>query len=147
MLSEEGKRVKQELEDFNQVKKQIAICQGEVTYWKNLGGVLKSPSLEPHLDGGVVEAYAEKQLLKIEALEKKISALIDKALALEDKFLQDIVDLDILSQNLLMERYMSGKPMSKIIREFNYSERHVYRLYDAAFEKLSQKQEDGIKCQ
>ena len=147
MLSEEGKFVKKSLEQFNQAKRRLRNLQNELEYWKNLGGMVKSPSLEPHLDGGQTEPYAEKRLQKIEQLTALINGAIDEALSLEDDFLAKIDKIDPLSQNLLMERYMTGKSMTKILREFNYSDRHIYRLYDSAFEKIAENYKDDIKCQ
>lgn len=139
MLSEEGKRVKQELENFNQAKRRLRNLQDELESWKRLDGVIKSSSLEQHVSGGEIVSFSERRLLKIEELEKLISNAIDKALSLEDKFLRDINKLDALSQNLLMERYMTGKSLKRIIREFNYSERSIFYLYNKAYEDLAKK--------
>lgn len=145
MLSDEGKRVKQELENFNQAKRRLRNLQDELESWKRLDGAVKSASLEQSVSGGESMPYAERRVLKIEELENQISDAIDKALDLEDKFLKDIDKLDVLSQNLLMERYMTGKSLNRIIREFNYSRAHIFRLYDSSFEKLSEKNKDETK--
>lgn len=139
MLSEEAKQVKKELEYFNQTKRRLKNLQVELTYWLQFGGVVKSPSLEPHMDGGITEPYAEKRAKKIEELQKLISEAIDSALDAEDEFLKNIQHLDPLSQNLLMERYMTGKPLNRIVKEFNYSERNIYYLYNKSFERLAKK--------
>lgn len=139
MLSEEGKRVKEELERFNQTKRRLKNLQEELLLWKNLNGALRSASLEEKTMGGENAPYAEKRLIKIQELEEMISKTIDDALAMEDKFLEDIQGIDILSQNLLMKRYMTGKPLKRIIREFNYSERHIFRKYNGAFEEIAEK--------
>ncbi len=145
MLSEEGKKVKKELEFFNQSKRRLKNLQNELAYWIQYGGVVKSPSLEPHMDGGIAEPYAEKRAKKIEELKNLIGIAIDDALDAEDEFLKNIQQLDPLSQNLLMERYMTGKPLNRIIKEFNYSRAHIYRLYDAIFEKFPKNLKDGTK--
>lgn len=145
MLSDEGKRVKQELENFNQAKRRLRNLQDELESWKRLDGAVKSASLEQSVSGGESMPYAERRVLKIEELENQISDAIDKALDLEDKFLKDIDKLDVLSQNLLMERYMTGKSLNRIIREFNYSRAHIFRLYDSSFEKLAEKNKDETK--
>lgn len=145
MLSEEGKVVKKSLEQFNQAKRRLRNLQSELEYWKNLGGMVKSPSLEPHLDGGQVEPYAEKRLQKIEQLTELINGAIDEALGLEDDFLAKIDKIDPLSQNLLMERYMTGKSLQRIIRDFNYSRAQVFRLYDSCFEKIADFSKDETK--
>ena len=145
MLSEDAQQVKKELEMFNQTKRRLKNLQTELTYWLQFGGVVKSPSLEPHMDGGITEPYAEKRAKKIEELQKLISEAIDSALDAEDEFLKNIQQLDPLSQNLLMERYMTGKPLNGIIKEFNYSRAHIYRLYDAIFEKFPKNLKDGTK--
>ena len=139
MLSEEAKQVKKELEYFNQTKRRLKNLQAELIYWLQFGGVVKSPSLEPHMDGGITEPYAEKRAKKIEELQKLISEAIDSALDAEDEFLKNIQHLDPLSQNLLMERYMTGKPLNRIVKEFNYSERNIYYLYNKSFERLAKK--------
>ncbi len=139
MLSEEAKQVKKELEYFNQTKRRLKNLQVELTYWLQYGGILRSPSLEPHMDGGITEPYAEKRAKKIEELQKLISEAIDSALDAEDEFLKNIQHLDPLSQNLLMERYMTGKPLNRIVKEFNYSERNIYYLYNKSFERLAKK--------
>lgn len=139
MLSEDAKQVKKELEMFNQTKRRLKNLQAELTYWLQFGGVVKSPSLEPHMDGGITEPYAEKRAQKIEELQKLISEAIDSALDAEDDFLKNIQHLDPLSQNLLMERYMTGKPLNRIVKEFNYSERNIYYLYNKSFERLARK--------
>ena len=139
MLSEDANQVKKELEMFNQTKRRLKNLQAELTYWLQFGGVVKSPSLEPHMDGGITEPYAEKRAKKIEELQKLISEAIDSALDAEDEFLKNIQHLDPLSQNLLMERYMSGKPLNRIVKEFNYSERNIYYLYNKSFERLAKK--------
>ena len=141
MLSEEGKKVKEELEKFNQTKRRLKNLQEELLLWKNLNGALRSASLEEKTMGGENAPYAEKRLIKIQELEQMISKTIDDALAMEDKFLEDIQGIDILSQNLLMERYMTGKPLKRIIREFNYSERNIFYLYNKAYEDLAKKDE------
>ena len=145
MLSEEGKLVKQELENFNQAKRRLRNLQDELESWRRLDGVIKSSSLEQQVSGGETIAFPEKRLLKIEELENLISDAIDKALELEDKFLRDIATLDALSQNLLMERYMTGKSLNRIIKDFNYSRAQVFRLYDVSFEKLASRSKDETK--
>lgn len=139
MLSEGAQQVKKELEMLNQTKRRLKNLQAELTYWLQFGGVVKSPSLEPHMDGGITEPYAEKRAKKIEELQKLISEAIDSALDAEDEFLKNIQHLDPLSQNLLMERYMTGKPLNRIVKEFNYSERNIYYLYNKSFERLAKK--------
>lgn len=145
MLSEEAKQVKKELEYFNQTKRRLKNLQAELTYWLQYGGILRSPSLEPHMDGGIIEPYAEKRVKKIEELKKLIGEAIDSALDAEDGFLKNIQRLDPLSQNLLMERYMTGKPLNRIIKDFNYSESQIFRYYNKAFEKISEFQKDDMK--
>lgn len=136
MLSENGKIVKRELEAFNQSKRKLRNLQEELRTWRELDGV-RSAGLEERTTGGISTPFAEKRVIKIEELEKMISDAIDEAIESENKFLQDITSLDALSQNLLMERYMTGKSLKRIMREFNYSERNVYYLYDKAFEKIA----------
>lgn len=138
MLSDEGKRVKKELENFCQSKRKIENLKSELRYWENLGGAVQSASSEEHVCGGENVPYAERRLMNIERLKDLISKAIDKAAELEDRFLNDLQQLDPLSHNLLWERYFTGKPLKKIIRDFNYSECHIYRLYDGAFEEFSQ---------
>lgn len=145
MLSEEGKLVKQELENFNQAKRRLRNLQDELESWKRLDGAVKSASLEQSVSGGESVPYAERRILKIEELENQISDAIDKALELEDRFLKDIAQLDALSQNLLMERYMTGKSLKRIIREFNYSESQIFRFYNKAFEKIYLNRKDDSK--
>lgn len=147
MLSEEGRVVKRELENFNQAKRRLRNLQNELESWRRMDGALKSASLEQRSDGGEVTQYAERRLIRMQELEGLISDAIDKALALEDIFFKNIVLLDITSQNLLMERYMTGKSLKRIIRELNYSERQIYRKYDVIFENLAKNQKDGSKCQ
>ena len=142
MLSEEGKLVKRELEEFNQAKRRLRNLQEELSSWKRLDGVIKSSSMEQNVSGGEIIPYAERRLLKIEELENQISKSIDETLEKEDKFLKDISTLDALSQNLLMERYMTGKSLNRIIREFNYSRAQIFRLYDNSFEKLSKNKDE-----
>ena len=139
MLSEEGKKVKEELERFNQTKRRLRNLQNELIAWKDLNSALRSASLEEKTMGGDIVPYAEKRLIKIQELEEMISKTIDEALAMEDKFLDDIEGIDVLSQNLLMERYMTGKPLKRIIRDFNYSERNIFYLYNKSFEELANK--------
>ena len=131
MLSEEGKLVKQELENFNQAKRRLRNLQDELESWKRLDGAVKSASLEQSVSGGESVPYAERRILKIEELE--------------DRFLKDIAQLDALSQNLLMERYMTGKSLKRIIREFNYSESQIFRFYNKAFEKIYLNRKDDSK--
>lgn len=147
MLSDEGKRVKKELENFCQSKRKIENLKSELRYWENLGGAVQSASSEEHVCGGESTPYAERRLMNIERLKDLISKAIDKAAELEDRFLNDLQQLDPLSHNLLWERYFTGKPLKKIIREYNYSDRHIFRLYDVAFEKISENHKDGTKCQ
>ncbi len=147
MLSEEGKKVKKELENLNQIKRQLRNLQDELKSWEQLDGAVKSTAFGEHVSGGESTPYAERRVIKIEELKELISQKIDQAIEVEDKFLKDISELDVLSQNLLMERYMTGKSLKKIIREYNYSDRHIFRLYDVAFEKISENHKDGSKCQ
>ena len=146
MLSEDGKKVKEKLEDLNQSKRRLRNLQEELRSWQCMDGV-GSASTEQHISGGEVTPFAEKRAIRIEELKKLISNSIDEAIEKEDHFLRDISTLDSLTQNLLMERYLTGKPIKRIIREFNYCDRQIYRLYDSAFEKLSKKNEDVSKCQ
>ena len=145
MLSDEGKMVKKQLEDLNQSKRRLRNLQEELKSWQNTDGV-GSASTEQHVTGGEQCPFAERRAIKIEELKNLISQSIDEALTREDEFFKSIVSLDSLTQNLLMERYLTGKPLKKIIREFNYSDRQIYRLYDKAFEKLSKENKDGTKC-
>lgn len=145
MLSEEAKEVKVKLEMFNQSKRRLRNLQNELDFWIRFGNMIKSPSLEPHLDGGIVDPYAEKRVKKIEKLQTLIANSIEETLTYEDAFLKDIQRLDTLSQNLLMERYMTGKPLNRIIKDFNYSESQIFRYYNKAFEKISEIQKDDMK--
>lgn len=145
MLSKEAKKVKEELERFNQTKRRLRNLQDELASWQRLDGAVKSISYEQPIVGGENKPYAEKRVLRMEELEELISNAIDEAIELENEFLKDIADLDALSQNLLMERYMTGKSLKRIFREFNYSESHIYRLYDNAIEKISRNHKDESK--
>lgn len=145
MLSEEGKKVKDELEKFNQAKRRLRNLQEELASWQRLDGAVKSVTYGQPIAGGENKPYAEKRVLRMEELEELISNAIDEAIELENEFLKDIANLDALSQNLLMERYMTGKSLKRIFREFNYSESHIYRLYDNAIEKISQNRKDESK--
>lgn len=137
MLSEEGKRVKCELENFNQAKRRLRNLQNELESWRRMDRAVKSASLTPHADVGESIPYAEKRVIRMQELENMIGNAIDKALELEDIFFKNIVFLDVTSQNLLMERYMEGKPLKRIISDFNYSDRQIYRKYDVAIEKIA----------
>ena len=141
MLSEEGKKVKKELESLNQIKRKLRNLQEELMSWKQLDGTIKAAGFEEHVSGGEVVPYAQRRVIKIEELERQISQAVDEAITYEDKFLKDIAALDVFSQNLLMERYMTGKSLQRIMREFNYSRAQIFRLYDGCFERLSVKDE------
>lgn len=149
MLSEEGKKVKEQLEQLRQAKRNIHNLQQELKWWQEMSDFVASSSFNIKVQGGQAIPYAEKRVIKIDELECKISEAIDIALKLEDEFLRNCSQLDSLSQNLLYERYLTGKPLKKIIKEFAYSERHVFRLYDDAFENVakSKKIKDVTKCQ
>ena len=118
--------------------------QEELKSWQNTDGV-GSASTEQHVTGGEQCPFAERRAIKIEELKNLISQSIDEALTREDEFFKSIVSLDSLTQNLLMERYLTGKPLKRIIREFNYSESHIYRLYDSGFEKIAKNLKDESK--
>lgn len=137
MLSENGLKVKKQLEDLNQSKRRIRNLRNELRELLELGTLPKrSDTSLPSGKGGHPSSPQEKYLIRVEDLKEKISMAIDTALKIEHEFLDSIDSLDELSQNLLMERYMQGKPLQKIIREFNYSESHIYRIYNKAFEDL-----------
>ena len=138
MLSEDGRKVKRRLEDLNQSKRRLKNLQDELKYWESMDGV-GAASTEQHISGGEVSSFAERRVIKIEELKNLISKSIDEVLAEEDNFFKEIITLDSLTQNLLMERYLTGKSIKRIIREFNYCDRQIYRIYDKAFEKLSKK--------
>lgn len=139
MLSEEGKRVKKQLEHLRQTKRTIHNLQQELKWWEDMVTSISASSMNISVKGGQKTPYAEMRMVKIDELEKKISDAIDLALSLEDEFLRNCAQLDTVSQNLLFERYLTGKPLKKIIREFGYSDRHIFRLYDDAFEKIARK--------
>lgn len=140
MLSEKGLEVKRQLEEFNQLKRKIRNLKYELQELLELGAVPKKSDLNmPTGKGGTNTAPQERYLLKVEQLQEKIDKTIERAIAKENEFLNSMEELDDLSYNLLKERYVLRKPLQRIIREFNYSESHIYRLYDKAFEKLSKK--------
>lgn len=139
MLSEEAKVVKKELEELNQVKRLIKNLQRELAEWKDLSNALKGASMGIVVQGGIKTPYEERRLEKIEELTTRINEKIDEYIDRENRFLRDIEKLDATSQNLIMERYITGKPIRKILREANYCERQVFRLYDSAFEKIAKK--------
>lgn len=146
MLSERGIEVKKQLEELNQQKRRIRNLRSELQEILELGTLPERSDYKlPSGEGGTVTSPQERYLLKIESLEEKISKAIDTALEIEDRFLESMDKLDVLSQNLLMERYLTGKPLKKIIRDFNYSEAHIYRLYNVAFEKISKDLKDESK--
>ncbi len=136
-MSDEAKQVKAKLEQLNQAKRRLRNLQEELQNWKDLSGVMRASPMGEVVGGGVSEPYAEKRVIKIEQLTKMIEDAIDEAIQLEDEFLKQLVLLDPLSQNLLMERYMSGKSINRIMRDFNYSRSHTFRLYDNIFEKMA----------
>lgn len=146
MLSERGNIVKKQLEELNQQKRRIRNLRNEMQELLELGALpQRSDCKLPSGKGGTVTSPQERYLLKIESLEEKISKAIDTALEIEDRFLESMDKLDVLSQNLLMERYLTGKPLKKIIRDFNYSERNIFKLYNKAFEQLAEKKEKKSK--
>lgn len=145
MLSEEGKKVKKQLEDFNHTKRMLRNLQDELAFWEDLGNALKSPVLSEKTNGGENTPYAEKRLVKIEELKDKISSIIDEAMLKEDALLQHIDSLDATSKTLLVERYLTGKSLKRIIRESNYSRAQTFRLYNFSFEKIAEKQKDETK--
>lgn len=146
MLSENGLEVKKQLEELNQSKRRIRNLRRELQELLELGTLPQHSDYKlPSGNGGIVTSSQERYLLKIESLEERISKAIDTALEIEDRFLESMDKLDILSQNLLMERYLTGKPLKKIIRDFNYSEAHIYRLYNVAFENISNNLKDDSK--
>ena len=137
MLSESGLEVKKQLEDLNQSKRRIRNLRNELKELLELGTLPKHSDYNlPSGKGGHPSSPQEKYLIKMEELKEKINMAIENALRIEHDFLDSIDSLDTLSQNLLMERYMQGKSLQKIIREFNYSESHIYRIYNKAFEDL-----------
>lgn len=142
MLSERGNIVKKQLEELNQLKRKIRNLKYEQQELLELGAIPKRANYNmPTGKGGVNSSPQEKYLIRVEELQEKIESTIEQALAKESEFLSSMEELDALSYNLLKERYVLGKPLQKIIREFNYSESHIYRLYDKAFEKLSKNNE------
>lgn len=145
MLSEEGKKVKSELERLSQAKRRLRNLQEELQNWEELSGVLKSSTIGEVVGGGAREPYAEKRIIKIEQLTEAIEKAIDEAIALENTFLKHLSLLDPLSQNLLMERYMSGKSIGRIMRDFKYSRAQVFRLYDNLFEEVAENSKNETK--
>ena len=138
MLSESERKVKQQLEDFNQSKRKIRNLKHELQELLELGTLPKhNNGGMPTAKGGHSSSPQEKFILKVEALQEKIVNAIDDALQKEHNFLESIESLDSLSQNLLMERYMQGKPMQQIIKEFNYSEKQIYNLYNKSYRELA----------
>lgn len=137
MLSESGQIVKRQLEDFNQSKRRIRNLKHELRELLELGALPKMGNTGmPSAKGGFTSAPQEKYILRVEALQEKIIGAIEDAITKEHNFLESIESLDALSQNLLMERYIQDKPLQKIIRDFHYSERQIYRMYNKSFEEL-----------
>ncbi len=139
MLSEEGKKVKKELENFNQTKRWISNLQEELTSLEKLEGALKSSSYEECVAGGKRQTYAEKRLIRIEELIETIRNALKDAGEKEYNLLKDLEHLgeqDPASKNLLWERYINCKSLARIKKEFNYSERNIYYLFDKAINKM-----------
>lgn len=142
MLSEKGQIVKKQLEELNQLKRKIRNLKYEIQELLELGSIPKRANYNmPTGKGGINTAPQERYIIKVEELQEKIEKTIEQALEKEQEFLKSMEELDSLSYNLLKERYVLGKPLRKIIREFNYSERQIYRLYGNAIEKLSKNNE------
>lgn len=129
MLSEEGKKVKEQLEQLRQAKRNIHNLQQELQWWQEMSDFVASSSFYIKVQGGQAIPYAEKRVIKIDELERKISEAIDIALKLEDEFLYNCSLLDALSQNLLYERYLTGKSLKQIAKELGISNRHLGRLF------------------
>ena len=146
MLSEEAQKVKKQLEELNQAKRKIKNLQAELEHWQKLEGVIKAQGATEKVDA-IGTPYAERRAIKMDELMRMIEASIEVTLKMENEFLQDLAQLDSLSQNLLFERYLTGKSLKRIIREFNYSDRQIYRKYDVAFELMAKNNKDGTKCQ
>ena len=144
MLSEKALEVKKYLEDFNQSKRKLRSLKDELKELLELGALPRvSDGNMPGAKGGYKSSNQEKFYFKLEQLQEKITEAIDIALQKEHEFLDAIKDLDVLSQNLLMERYMQGKPLKKIINDFHYSESTIIRNYNKAFETLGSQKEDS----
>jgi len=137
MLSESGIKVKIQLEDLNQSKRRIRNLKNELEELIELGSIPKKYDCNISHGKGEPLSPQEKYVYKLDELTEKIFNAIDAAIQIEHDFLNSIDGLDTLSQNLLMERYMQGKSLQKIISEFNYSERHIYNLYNKSYEELS----------
>ena len=82
MLSEEGKKIKSELERLSQAKRRLRNLQEELQNCEELSGVIKSSTIGEVVGGGAREPYAEKRIIKIEQLTEAIEKAIDEAIAL-----------------------------------------------------------------
>lgn len=137
-LSEEGLKVKRDLEELNQLKRKIRNLREELSELITLGTLPSTPSdMPPSHGGGVRTSIQERYVFRLEDLESRLHMSIQEALKRERDFFYALDRLDSLSHNLLVERFVLGKSMDKIVREFNYDKRHLYRIYNKAYEKLA----------
>ena len=136
-LSEEGLKVKRDLEELNQLKRKIRNLREELNELITLGTLPSNPSDMLQSHGGVRTSIQERYVFRLEDLESRLHMSIQEALKRERDFFYALDNLDSLSHNLLVERFVLGKSMDKIVREFNYDKRHLYRIYNKAYEKLA----------
>lgn len=151
MLSEKGQSAKQELEEFQYLKRRIVSLKNELAEVVETYSVPKKVTVKmPMGKGGSNSSTQERYVLKVESLVERLERLIDEAVDKEQRFLDAMQDLDEFSYKILIERYLIGKPLKKIIQESYYSERWFYEKYNRAIEKFGESVEtkkDSSKVQ
>lgn len=141
MLSEKGNQIKDQLKEFRQLKRKIQNLREEIQEILILGKIPKRSDYIVVLKKNVSNrAPQEGYVIKLEELQNTIEQLLEELSLKEKEILSSMEELDLLSYNMLMERYIVGKSVKEMSREFYYSERQIRRRLDGAMDKLSKKQ-------
>ncbi len=138
MLSEEAKKVKEELENLRALEQERARLQSRLSVWEDTSNALKGASLSPMIQGGVYTPYAELRLEKMEELLAHLKICAEELAQREMKIRIAMSKLDPDSKRLLEARYVDGLKISKLANKFNYSERAIKYKQAAAIEKLAE---------
>ncbi len=71
--------------------------------------------------------------------------VLSEMFEIEEFISAPIKELSVTEQNMLVDRYVNGKPWRKIQEEYGYEEAQPYRIVSSAIKKICRKMKDDRK--
>lgn len=127
--------IRRELKNLRHLRRKIKILNAELEELNELGKIPKKIVFE-RTAGGSNTAAQDKYLLSLEELQENIEQVIKRETAREQRILHALNKIDTEFSNLLMDRYIRGKSITRLCNEYHCSRPTIYRMLKKGIKQI-----------